>query len=169
MSDLPTYTLERLFDAPRDLVWQAWTDPKLLQHWYGPGIETVIHEFDLRPGGAWLNEMKWGDNSDFSKMVFQEVVEPEKLVWHHSSTDSEWNVASNMMMPDWPRLLLTTVVFVDVGDKTKVSLTQQPINASDEGLACFAEKMSGMDNGWGSGYKLIDELLAELVSKASSK
>lgn len=168
MSDQPTYTFERLFDAPRELVWKAWTDPSLLKHWYGPGIETVIHEFDLRPGGAWLNEMKWGGNSDFSKMVFQEVIAPEKLVWHHSSTDANWKSASNMMMPDWPRLLLTTVEFTDAGDKTKVSLTQEPIDASEKELACFADKMSGMDNGWGSGYKLIDDLLEKLLAEQSS-
>ena len=56
MSELPEYVLERIFDAPRELVWRAWTDPELLQHWYGPGVETIIHEFDLKPGGAWLNE-----------------------------------------------------------------------------------------------------------------
>ncbi len=71
MSELPEYILDRIFDAPRELVWRAWTDPELLHRWYGPGVETIIHEFDLKPGGSWLNEMKWGGNSDFSKMVFR--------------------------------------------------------------------------------------------------
>lgn len=162
MSDVPKYELERIFDAPRELVWRAWTDPDLLHRWYGPGIETVIHGFDLTPGGAWLNEMKWGEKSDFSKMVFQEVSEPEKLVWHHSSTDPDWNIVSNPMMPNWPKLLLTTVTFKEVDGKTSVVLTQLPIDASDAELACFAETMSGMDNGWGGGYKIIDEILTEL-------
>ena len=80
MSDLPEYVLERTFDAPRETVWKAWTDPVLVSRWYGPNIETVIHAFDLQPGGAWLNEMKMGDNSMFSKMVFQEVTAPEQRV-----------------------------------------------------------------------------------------
>jgi len=165
MSELPEYVLERIFDAPRDLVWRAWTDPELLQHWYGPGVETIIHEFDLKPGGSWLNEMKWGENSMFSKVVFQEVAPPSKLVWHHfSSTDSDWNVTPNPMMADWPPLLLTTVTFEDMGDKTNVRLSQVPIDATDAEIACFAEKMGGMDKGWGSGYTLIDELLAKLQS-----
>ena len=42
--------------------------------------------------------MKWGEESDFSKMVFQEVIEPEKLVWHHSSTDKDWNIITSPMM-----------------------------------------------------------------------
>lgn len=63
MSDLPEFVLDREFNAPRELVWRAWTDPALLQRWYGPGVETVIHEFDLEPGGVWLNEMKMSGGS----------------------------------------------------------------------------------------------------------
>ena len=98
MSEIPEYKLDRIFDAPREMVWRAWTDPELLHRWYGPGIETTIHQFDLKPGGAWLNEMKWGGNSDYSKMVFQEVSEPEKLIWHHSSADSDWNIITRPML-----------------------------------------------------------------------
>ena len=162
MSDLPEYILERVFDAPREMVWRAWTDPDVLHRWYGPNVETVIHKFDLVPGGAWLNEMKWGDNSHFQKVVFQEVTPPAKLVWHHYSSDSDWNVAANPMMPDWPRALLTTVTFDDLGDKTSVKLSQVPIEATDAELACFTKMMAGMDNGWGAGYTILDGLLAEL-------
>ncbi|MCG8490111.1 MAG: SRPBCC domain-containing protein, partial [Sneathiellales bacterium] len=125
MSDLPEYVLNRTFDAPREMVWRAWTDPDLLNRWYGPGAETIIHKFDLKPGGVWLNEMKWGENSNYQKVVFQEVVEQEKMVWHHySSTDADWNSTPSPMMPDWPKLLLTTVTFEEDGDKTNVRLSQ---------------------------------------------
>lgn len=163
MSDLPEYVLTREFDAPRELVWRAWTDPELLNHWYGPGAETVIHEFDLKPGGQWLNEMRWGEMSMFQKVVFQEVTPPERLVWHHfSNTDADWNDAPNPRMPDWPRLLLTTVSLEESDGKTVVHLSQIPMEASDAELACFAEAMSNMDGGWGSGYAIIDEILKEL-------
>lgn len=162
MSKLPEYVFERVFDAPREMVWRSWTDPELLAEWYGPGIETIIHAYDLTPGGAWLNEMKWGEKSDLSKMVFQEVVPNEKLVWHHSSADADWNVAPNQMMPNWPKTMLTTVVFADDDGGTKVTLTQVPMDATDAEIACFGEMMRGMDNGWGSGYKIMDKILAKL-------
>ena len=162
MSEKTEYVLERTFDAPREMVWRAWTDPELLSRWYGPGIETIIHDFDLQPGGAWLNEMRWGENADFSKMVFQEVTQPEKLVWHHSSTDAGWNIISSPMMADWPRVLLTTVTFENLGDKTNVRLSQIPMDATDAEIACFAAMMDGMSKGWGGGYKIIDEILKEL-------
>ena len=156
MSDIPEYKLDRVFNAPRELVWRAWTDPDILHQWYGPGVETIIHRYDLKPGGAWWNEMKFGEKSDYSRMDFKEVVPLEKLVWHHASTDADWNVAPNPMMPNWPKLLLTTVTFTEDGGNTKVSLSQIPIDSSDEELACFAEMMSGMDGGWGKGYARID-------------
>jgi hypothetical protein len=109
--------------------------------------------------------MKWGGNSDFSKMVFQEVTKPEKLVWHHSSADSDWNIISSPMMADWPRVLLTTVTFADMGEKTNVRLTQVPIDATEAENACFAATMDGMTKGWGSGYAIIDEMLVELLSE----
>lgn len=162
MNERPELILDRVFDAPRELVWRAWTDPDILHRWYGPNIETIIHKFDLKPGGSWLNEMKMGGNSDFSKMVFQEVTQPERLVWHHSSSDSDWNVIANPMMADWPRVLLTTVTFEDMGDKTNVRFSQVPIEATDAEIACFAEAMAGMGGGWGSGFAIMDGLLAEL-------
>lgn len=166
MSDLPEYVFVRVFDAPRDLVWRAWTDPELLSNWYGPNVETIIHKFDLTPGGAWLNEMKMRGNSYFSKMLFQEVDAQARLVWHHfGSTDADWNPVPSMMMADWPEVLLTTVDFTATGDKTSVRLSQVPMGASEVEIACFADKMSGMDQGWGSGYTILDEMLAELQAK----
>ena len=162
MTDLPRYQTERYFDAPRALVWRAWTDPNLLARWYGPGVETIIHKFDLRRGGLWLNEMKWGETSDLSRMNFQDVVPQERLVWHHSSADAGWNVTTNPMMADWPRVLLTTVTFADAGAHTRVQISMVPLDATEAEIACFGGAMGGMDGGWGKGFAVIDEILAEL-------
>jgi uncharacterized protein YndB with AHSA1/START domain len=80
MSDLPTYVLERVFDAPRELVWKTWTDPKLLSRWYGPNVETIIHRLELKPGGLWLVEMKWGGNSHYQRVEYTEVTHAERLI-----------------------------------------------------------------------------------------
>lgn len=165
MSELPEYIIDREFDAPREMVWRAWTDPELLARWYGPGVETTIHKFDLKPGGIWLNEMKWGDKSDLSRIVFQEVVPPERLVWHHSSADADWNIIANPMMADWPRVILTTVIFEDMGSRTNVRLTWEPFEATNAEIACFAGAMDGFGKGWGAGFAIMDELLAELQAE----
>ena len=91
MSDVPELVLDRVFAAPPERVWQAWTDPALLARWYGPNVETVIHRFELEPEGVWLNEMKMSQGASYQKVVFKEVIEPKKLVWHHfSSVDANW-------------------------------------------------------------------------------
>lgn len=162
MSDLPEYVLDREFDAPRALVWRTWTEPELLARWYGPNVETVIHKFELKPGGLWLNEMKMGEMSDLSRSEFQEVVPQDKIVWHQSSTDADWNIISNPMMPDWPRVVATTVTFEDKGAKTFVQLKWVPHKATEAEIACFAGAMEQFGSGWGAGYKIIDEILAEL-------
>ncbi|MEM8988211.1 MAG: SRPBCC domain-containing protein [Pseudomonadota bacterium] len=164
MSELPEYVLERSFDAPRDLVWRAWTEPEFLARWYGPGVETVIHKFELKPGGLWLNEMKWGDKSNRSKMEFKDVTPPEKLTWLHSSTDADWNVAPNPMMENWPQQMLHTITFTETGGKTSVRLAISPVDASEAEIACFAEAMGNMDHGWGKGYAVLDEVLAEMLA-----
>jgi len=162
MSELPEFVTDREFDAPRNLVWQAWTDPALLARWYGPNIETVIHKFDLKPGGVWLNEMKMKSMSDRSIMTFKEIAPEEKIVWHHASADEDWNPISNPMMPDWPRVLLTTVTFQDKGEKTQVRLTWVPHEATETEIACFAGAMEGFGSGWGAGFTIMDDILKEL-------
>jgi uncharacterized protein YndB with AHSA1/START domain len=162
MSDLPTYVLERVFDAPRELVWKTWTDPKLLPRWYGPRVETIIHRHELKPSGLWLTEMQWGGNSKYDRIEFTEVTPPERLVWLHSSADADWNITASPMMVDWPRVLLTTVTFEEDGSRTRMCLTWVPHKASKAEIACFAAAIGGMDKGWGAGMELLAELLAEL-------
>ena len=165
MSDMPVFVLEREFDAPRELVWQAWTDPELLSQWYGPRVDTIIHQFDIEEGGIWLNEMKWDGKSNYQRAEFTEVNPPERLVFMQSSTDDEWNIVANPMMPDWPRVLTTIVTFDAKGEKTKMRLEWVPHDASQAELDCFAAAMEGLGKGWGAGMDLLAELLAKLTSK----
>jgi len=162
MSDLPVYAIERVFDAPRDLVWKAWTDPQLLPRWYGPKAETIVHRLELKPGGLWLVEMKWGGKSMYQRVEYTEVTPPKRLVWLHSSSDADWNITPSPMMADWPRVLLTTVTFEQDGDQTKLRLTWVPHEASEAEIACFAAAIDRMGKGWDAGMDLLAQLLAEL-------
>jgi uncharacterized protein YndB with AHSA1/START domain len=162
MSDLPTYVLERVFDAPRELVWKTWTDRNLLSRWYGPRAETIVHRLELKPGGLWLVEMRWGGNSHYQRVEYTEVSPPERLVWLHSSSDADWNVIPSPMMAGWPRVLLTTVTFEEDGGRTRLRLTWVPHEASEAEIACFAAAIDRMGKGWDAGMELLAKLLAEL-------
>jgi uncharacterized protein YndB with AHSA1/START domain len=78
-------SISRVFDAPRDLVWKAWTTPRLVAQWWGPtGFTTTIEEMGVRPGGTWRHVMHGPDGTDYpNEIVFAEVVKPERLVYDH--------------------------------------------------------------------------------------
>jgi uncharacterized protein YndB with AHSA1/START domain len=75
--------LSRVFDAPRKMVWEAWTDPKQVALWWGPkGFTTTIEEMDVRPGGVWRQVMHGPDGIDYpNESVFADVVKYERLVY----------------------------------------------------------------------------------------
>ena len=75
----------RVFDAPRDLVFAVWSDPRHLAHWWGPhGFRTTTHSFDMRPGGVWRFVMHGPDGRDYqNRITYEEVVRPERIVYRH--------------------------------------------------------------------------------------
>lgn len=79
--------LSRVFNAPRELVFKAWTDAKHISNWFGPkGFTTTTHEMDPRVGGKWRFEMKAPDGTLYdNRIVFLEIEEPERLVFDHGS------------------------------------------------------------------------------------
>lgn len=162
MSDLPTYVLERIFDAPPEMVWRTWTEPALLSRWYGPNVETIVHRLDVKPGGLWLNEMKMGPKSMYQRVEYVEVMPPARLVMLQSNTDADWNVIAATWMKDWPRVMLLTVTFEKAGEQTRLRLTWLPHQASEAEIACFAAAIGGADKGWVAGMNVLEVLLAEL-------
>ena len=103
----------RVLDAPRDLVWLVWTDPKHLAHWWGPdGFRTTTSAYDFRPGGVWRFIMHGPDGRDYqNRVTFDEIVKPERLAYHHGGGDDAE-----------PVQFRTTVTFEDLGNKTRVTL-----------------------------------------------
>jgi uncharacterized protein YndB with AHSA1/START domain len=77
--------ITRTFDAPRELVWEAWTNPRHVVHWWGPnGFSTTIEKMDVRVGGVWKHIMHGPDGKDYpNKSVFTAVVKPERIEYSH--------------------------------------------------------------------------------------
>ncbi len=105
--------IRRTFDAPRELVFAAWTEPRHLVHWWGPnGFTTTIQEMDVKPGGVWRLIMRGPDGRDYhNKIVFIEVAPPERLVYRHSGEEGTE-----------PVRFQTTVTFADRGNRTDLTL-----------------------------------------------
>jgi uncharacterized protein YndB with AHSA1/START domain len=113
--DEPIIVITRMFDAPRDMVWKAITDPKHVARWYGgQGFTNPVCEMDVKPGGAWRHVMQAPNGPQFTiNSVFLEVVEQEKLVWT-SAGDVQRNPA--------PPTAITTVTLEAHGAQTKWTL-----------------------------------------------
>jgi uncharacterized protein YndB with AHSA1/START domain len=97
----------REFDAPRDLVFAAWTDPKHLAQWWGPdGFTTTTSSFDMRAGGIWRFVMHGPDGRDYqNRITYDEIVAPERIVYRHGGGDDDVE----------PIQFRTTVTFEDLG------------------------------------------------------
>jgi uncharacterized protein YndB with AHSA1/START domain len=120
--------IERVFDAPRELVWKAWTDPEMFKRWWGPKDFTVPHcTIDLRVGGKYLYCMRGPDGQDtWATGVYREIVPPERLVKTDSFADAQGNVVPAThygMGADFPLEMQVTVTFEEYqGNKTKMTL-----------------------------------------------
>lgn len=108
----------RLFNAPRDLVFRAWTDPKQLVQWFAPeGFSVAFLEMDVRPGGAWRKCMRSPEGTDYWRRgVYLEVVEPERLVFTYLSDDP---------VSDPGHETVVTIIFEAHGAKTLMTFRQE--------------------------------------------
>jgi len=108
--------ITRLFYAPRDLVWRAWTEPGFVMQWWGPkGYTSPSCTIDLRVGGKYLYCMRSPEGKDFwSTGVYREIKKPERIVCTDSFADEKGNVVPATyygMSPDFPAEMLMTVTF----------------------------------------------------------
>jgi len=143
--------ITRLIDAPRELVFTAWTDPNHVAHWWGPkGFTTTIHEMDLRPGGVWRLVMHGPDGTDYpNKIIFVEVVKPERLVYTNSGGKKGGPSAK----------FQNTVTFEEQGGKTKLSMRM--VFSSPEELE-HVVKVYGAIEGGKQTLERLEEYLAKL-------
>jgi len=139
--------IERIFDAPRERVWRAMTDPELVAQWWGRGNKLVIEKMELRPGGHW----RFVEHSDHGVHGFEgryrEVTPPS-----HMAMTFEWDG-----MPGY--VAIDTVTLEDLGDgRTKVVSTSLFHTAEErDGML-----KSGMETGLNQSYEALDRVLAKL-------
>src|ERR1700744_3265295 len=101
----------RHFDAPRELVWEAWTQPQHIARWWGPvGFTTTTHEMDLKTGGSWRLTMRGPDGRDYhNSIVYTEVTKPSRLCYKHVPQKGDEPVGHESI-----------VTFEEAGQQTKV-------------------------------------------------
>ena len=145
----------RVFDARRELVWTAWTDPKHLAQWWGPnGFRTTTSAYDLRPGGDWRFVMHGPDGRDYqNRITFDEIVKPERLVYHHGGGDEVE-----------PVKFRTTVTFEELDGKTTLTMRAEFSSAAERERVI---REYGADKGAVQTLSRLGEYLDRLASEPS--
>ncbi|HEY6395629.1 MAG TPA: SRPBCC domain-containing protein [Candidatus Binataceae bacterium] len=140
--------ITRVFDAPRSLVFKAWTEPEHMAHWFGPrGFTVVSCKVDVRTGGSFRVHSRSPEGNDhYLQGVYREVVEPERIVSTYAWSDAQWR-------PTRPETLLT-LTFEDQHGKTKLTLHQ-----------AFFESVTARDlhhGGWSESLDRLAQYLAQV-------
>jgi len=150
-TDAPTTTADRqlvitrVFDAPRELVWMAWTDRERVMQWLGPKEFTALEfEMDQRPGGAWHSRMRSPEGVEHSNRgVVREAVEPERLAFTFAWDDEDGKPGREM---------LVTISFAERDGKTEMTFSQAVFES--------AEDRDGHNEGWSESFDKLAEYLA---------
>jgi uncharacterized protein YndB with AHSA1/START domain len=145
MTDL---TITRIFDAPRELVYAAWTDPDQLARWLGPkGYTAHSVSGDLRPGGAWRSCIRSPQGEDlWASGEYRTIDPPSRLVFTYA-----WEGPDGTRQTD----TLITITFAEAEDKTQMTFVQQGLETP--------ESRDGHEGGWSQAFDDLAAYLAERV------
>jgi uncharacterized protein YndB with AHSA1/START domain len=133
-------TITRVFDAPRELVFRAWTKPEHLMRWFGPNNFTIpVCEMDFRAGGKFRFCMRGPGSEHWVNGVYREIVKPERIVWTGTMEHDNNQIT-------------TTVIFADLGGKTRLSVHQS--------YSIETESTRGARQGWTETLEHLAEFLA---------
>ena len=146
--------ITRVFDAPRDLVFEAWTDPRHIASWWGPkGFTNTIHEMDVRPGGVWRFVMHGPDGVDYqNKIIYIEVAKPERLVYNHGDEDA-------------PGHFHVTVTFAERGGKTEI--TMRMLFKSAEERDFVVQKYNAIEGG-NQTFDRLGQWLTKMIAEKNA-
>lgn len=164
------FVITRIFNAPRKLVWEAWTDPRNLEQWWGPkGFKIRVSKFDLKPGGIFHYCMQATDGSAmWGKFVYREISDPGRLVFVNSFSDEEGNIIRPPFDQNWPKEILNTVILTEQDVKTKLTLRSWPVNATDEELKTFEDNFDSMNQGFRGTFDQLEEHLRNYSARGKT-
>ena len=161
-SDLE-FVITRVFDAPRKLVWKAWTERERLMRWFGPkGFTMRAATLDFRPGGVFHYCLRSPDGQEiWGKFVYREIAAPERIVLVNSFSDEKGNLTHHPMSPTWPLEMLSTTTFTEHDGKTTITVRWAPLNATEFERKTFEAGHESMQKGWTGTLDQLAEYLAK--------
>jgi len=157
------FVIARVFDAPRERLWQALTQAEHMKEWWSPtGFTMIAANLDLRPGGVFHCGLRSVDGYKmWGKFVYREIVPPERLVFVNSFSNAAGGVTRHPIVPTWPlETLITVTLDEEEGEKSKLNVRWAPHNANEVEQKTFSASHVGMKATWNG---TLDRLAAYLA------
>ena len=163
MAQAKEFIIARTFNAPRDLVWKAWSEPEAFGQWWGPrGCKLDVAKFEFRPGGLFHYSMKMPDGQTWwGRFVYREISKPERIVFVNSFSDTSGGIARAPFSATWPLEIQNTLTFTEHSGKTTLDLRGGPLNPTDEERAMFEGMFASMQQGFGGTFDQLESYLAK--------
>lgn len=154
--------ITRVFNAPRELVFKAWTELDRFTKWWGPqGFTVETHRFELRQGGMYLGSQRSPDGHVmWGKFVYREIEAPGKLVFIQSFSDEQGNTVRAPFSPIWPLEIINDLSLADKDGTTELTLRGGPINATDEEIKAYEGMIPTLQQGLGGTLDQLTDYLA---------
>ncbi|SFV02211.1 Uncharacterized conserved protein YndB, AHSA1/START domain [Polaromonas sp. YR568] len=155
------FFITRVFKAPRERVWQAWSDAASLQQWWGPkGCTVEALRFEFRPGGFFHYAMKFaGAPTWWGRFNYREIVAGERLVWLNSFANAQCGIARAPFSEVCPLEIENTATFTEKDGVTTVALRALPFGESAAERQYFEELKPSLEQGYGG---TLDQLAGHL-------
>ncbi|MDF2936187.1 MAG: hypothetical protein K0Q90_1560 [Paenibacillaceae bacterium] len=155
--------ITRIFEAPRELVFQAFTDAEHLKHWWGPeGAVLHVVEFDLSPGGSFRYYTESEEGVMWVRIAYQEIAPPERLVFVNSFSDEAWNLIRAPFWQEYPLEIRNVFIFEEENGRTTLTMKSTPVNAAAADLAFFSSVIPDVEEGFGGTFERLAAYVAKL-------
>ena len=157
------FEITRIYKAPRDRVWKAWTEPDQLDQWWGPkGCTIDIHRLELRPGGFLHYAMKFaGAPTMWGRFNYREIVTSERIVWLNSFSNERCGIARAPFSAICPLEIENTVTFREHAGATTIALRAEPFGETGEERKYFEELRPSLEQGYGGTFDQLGAYLAK--------
>lgn len=159
----PVLEITRLFNAPRELVWKAWTEKDRLAQWWGPKGSTIeVVNQSAEPGGIFHYRMQMGAMEMWGKFAYRDVIPPQRLVYVSSFSDPQGGLTRAPFGGDfthWPMEILNVITLTEEAGKTKLTLVGTPLNANDEERATFVNVLGNVRQGFAGTFDQLEAYL----------
>lgn len=161
----PELVITRTFNAPRVVVFKAWTDADSLAQWWGPkGFTMKVSKLELHPGGVFHYSQQFPDGQVmWGKFEYQEIDEPNKLVFTNSFSNEQAESIRAPFNENFPLEIQNIITFKEVADgQTELTMRGSPVNATAEERQFFASMLPMIQQGFNGTMSQLDQFLASL-------